>query len=943
MTRQTRRTAVAGAVIAAIVCIVVGWFRHADHEPPTPRTAGGVAVRGAHAPIAVNAELASRRSLYGQRNVAARRIAGRVTENGQPFPGARVSLRWAGMEAGTPPPAPVTTDADGRFDLGAWFAERFTVTAAADGKTAAVVETDLRDPTTAPAPDQLELVLTRCLHTLVGTVTDGSGGVITGASVARLRSPGVATAADGSYALCLAAGRQTIAVTADGYGGVVLAVEIRGQVRRDVALVPGGAIHGSITEKRTGRPVADALVSAWPVAPGPDHAAEVLGHSDADGRFQLAGLSPGRFTVWASTGQLLGSAEVAVIPTRSAEVAIALSDTARVAGRIVANGAPVAGARVVARAIGRAVGSRPAISQRDGGFVLDEVPLGPVAFSAPPYEVISPARLTVDRPDLTGVVIEAVPMASISGRVTLDGQPVDGATVMITPDVLRVTADAQGQYRLAGLKPGTYLVRAETDRGASLPQTIAVKAGEQRTNVELELTNRSSIAGAVVDQDGRPVPGAIVTWADDATGDAARATSNVTGEFVVDRLRGGSYRASVRADERDTLLRFVGEPPMVTLDAQQPRAEGVQLVVRIDRGAISGRVVDAAGEAVADARIDVIAAPRDGAAVFHSWLRLPSAVSAVDGAFSIAGLAEGSYAVRARAPDDREAIAAPVAAGAHDVILQLSPASVIEVTLVGFASTPTVDAQHARGDLHKYQASVDGDHASFTGLPPGRYIVAAHNAQELDAAAVAIDGGVARITLTSHGSGQLTGTVRSFVTGAPVADMKCLMFPTADGMLGPEPAWDLSAAPASDAQGQFVIDPAPAGASAVYCYNPAARMSSARAFVTIATGGRATAQLLTVHAEPPALGDIGVDLDQGFPIVITSVRDDGPAAVAGIHAHDALVALDGHAIDQLSKGGVVYWLQSQRIGARITITVRRGADTLTLPVVVGRTLEPPLL
>ena len=941
MTKRTRR--VAWVVIAAIACLGVGWLRHGDRELPKRPPPGAAGVLGAHPQAAVNAGGANRRSLYGQRAVAARRIAGRVTEDGKPFPGARVSLRWAGMEADTPPPAPVATDADGRFDLGAWFAERFTVTAVADGKTAAVVETDLRDPTAAPAPDQLELVLTRCLHTLVGTVTDGSGGVITGATVARLRSPGVATAADGSYALCLAAGRQTITVSADGYGGIVLAVEIRGQVRRDVALVPAGAIHGSLIDKRTGKPVADALVSAWPVAPGPDHAAEVLGHADGDGRFQLAGLSPGRFTVWASTGLLLGSAEVAVIPTRSAEVTIALSDQARIAGRIVANGAPVAGARVVARAIGRAVGSRPAISQRDGGFVLDEVPLGPVVFLAPPYEVISPARLTVDRPELTGVVIEAAAMASISGRVTLDGQPIAGATVVITPDVSRGTTDAQGQYRLAGLKRGTYPVRAETDRGASLPQTIAVMAGEQRTTVELELTSRSSIAGTVVDQDGRPVPGAIVTWADDAIGDTGRATSNAAGEFVVERLRSGSYRASVRAAERDTLLRFVGEPPVVTLDAQRPRAEGVMITVRIDRRAISGRVIDAAGDPVADARIDAIAAPRDGAAVFHSWLRLPSAVSAVDGAFSIAGLAEGSYAVRARAADDREAIAAPVAAGARDVTLQLSPASAIEVALVGFASTPTVDAQHARGDLHKYQASVDGDHASFTGLPPGSYIVTAHNAQELDAAVVATDGGVAHVTLTSHGSGQLTGTVRNFVTGAPVADMKCLVYPTADGMLGPEPAWDMSAAPASDAEGQFVLDPAPAGASAVYCYNPAARMSSARAFVNLAPGGRAAAQLFTVHAEAPASGDIGVELDQGFPIVITSVRDDGPAAVAGLRVHDSLVALDGHALDQLSKGGVVYWLQSQRVGARITVTVRRGAETLTIPVVVGRTLGPPLL
>jgi predicted metalloprotease with PDZ domain len=140
-----------------------------------------------------------------------------------------------------------------------------------------------------------------------------------------------------------------------------------------------------------------------------------------------------------------------------------------------------------------------------------------------------------------------------------------------------------------------------------------------------------------------------------------------------------------------------------------------------------------------------------------------------------------------------------------------------------------------------------------------------------------------------------------------------------------------------------VIDPAPAGPSVVYCYNAAASMSRARAFVNIAPGAHASAQLFTVHLDPPAVGDIGADFDQGFPITFTSVRDDGPAAVAGIRAGDRLLALDGHAIEQLSKGGVLYWIQSHKVGARITVTVQHGSDTQTYPMVVGHSLAQPSL
>jgi hypothetical protein len=84
--------------------------------------------------------------------------------------------------------------------------------------------------------------------------------------------------------------------------------------------------------------------------------------------------------------------------------------------------------------------------------------------------------------------------------------------------------------------------------------------------------------------------------------------------------------------------------------------------------------------------------------------------------------------------------------------------------------------------FQKYHGVVAGDRARIAGLPAGRYLVTAHTAEEIDAATVVVaDGAVAEVALTSHGTGRLVATVREFTTGTPVADMRCLVDPTAEG------------------------------------------------------------------------------------------------------------------------------------------------------------------
>lgn len=85
------------------------------------------------------------------------------------------------------------------------------------------------------------------------------------------------------------------------------------------------------------------------------------------------------------------------------------------------------------------------------------------------------------------------------------------------------------------------------------------------------------------------------------------------------------------------------------------------------------------------------------------------------------------------------------------------------------------------------------------------------------------------------------------------------------------------------------------------------------------------------------LSAIDATLDgRGFDgpgVLVTGVQENSPAAKAGFQSGDILQAVDGVAIDNgITLGGLI---QRHHVGDRITCTVRRGNQTLTLTPVLG--------
>jgi protocatechuate 3,4-dioxygenase beta subunit len=793
-----------------------------------------------------------------QRDVGARRVAGRVVTDGKAVAGATVMLASRASDYGLVGVRRVTTGADGAFDFGAQDAATATVAAEAPGKTGAMTRIDLRDPTLRPAPDALVLELRPCVASVVGNVFDAAGGAIPGAVVRRGVLEAVADA-DGAYTMCVPIGETTLDVAADGYGGVTVTLAVTGKLRRDFQLSPEGVLVGRAVRADDKTPVAGAIVAVATSGepfPGMAGIGSAVGKAttDDDGRFRVEGLVPGRRQVSATAAGLrMSSMDVVVEAGEAGEpVELALGPTASIRGVVVdERKQPVAGATVAIRDPNPTWSSRgdnvTGVTQADGRFTIDGVLAGAYETSVWPYERrdrTTRRELVVPASGLDGVELVVERGSTVNGVVTLGHRPLAGARVYLKGAFSdQSESDAEGRFRIRAVEPGDYPIYAEAIQDGAFTNgpSVHVEAGSDVNGITLELDLAGTISGVVVDQRGAPVPGAYLSVSLVDGQDFGEATTGDDGAFKIGALSGGGdYAVRIMASKqsRQRYEPATGRPfPRVAVADGSSHVDGVRFAVKIERLQIAGRVVDDQGKPVPDARVD---AHVDDEPYFGGGA--PSAVTDADGAFAIADLLAGSYALSARAGNGAETdSAAAIPAGTRDVRLVLAAPGEIEGTLVGFTGTPRVVAhpfnEHARR-LSELNAEVHGTTFRIRGVPAGPcMITASSGGVKGDETYVEVKPrATAKVTLTYRGVGSIGGVVVDGETQAPVEGVRCFG----------AGARNVRDEASSDAQGRFTIDPAPVGATFVMCQSRDGKFGHAQ--ITVAVGQRSA---VTVSLQDP--------------------------------------------------------------------------------------------
>ena len=258
--------------------------------------------------------------------------------------------------------------------------------------------------------------------------------------------------------------------------------------------------------------------------------------------------------------------------------------------------------------------------------------------------------------------------ATVVGRVVNaeDGTPVQGADVSLNQASQwgrwassSGMSDEEGRFEISNVEPGSYKLKIRMD-GFALFELAAqnVEPGKHLDLGDLKLDRGLQLGGRVVNTDGAGVAGAEVLLHEPAAafnmGRGAELTRTMTGEdgtFVLSGVGNGDWQLNVEASgyaHHTQSIKISG----ATSDIKVTLSRG---------GTVTGRIIDANGNPVAD--VAVVSIGQESQA-YKLWKAQPATMvnmlwagttslanSAEDGRFRVENVAEGTYLIAAAGKD----------------------------------------------------------------------------------------------------------------------------------------------------------------------------------------------------------------------------------------------------------------------------------------------------
>jgi protocatechuate 3,4-dioxygenase beta subunit len=476
------------------------------------------------------------------------------------------------------------------------------------------------------------------------------------------------------------------------------------------------SIHGTVIDTRTSQPLNGATVALRSMQAQGRASAWSSATTSSDGTFTFRGLAAGRYRLSASHN---GYAD----PSGSREALY---------------------------------GARPgaALISLGAGQTLDDV-----VIRLAPTGVISGKIINEREEPMAGVLVQALKSSYRDGRREF-------------ADARTAFSDDRGEFRVWGLAPGRYYVKATTPRSfdkgpvpaqAYVPvfypgvidpaqsQAIDLRPGDEFAGVNLTVNplHAVHVRGRVLTSNGQPAKGAGVTLSQfGSNGYTVEGEADAAGKFDIAGVPSGSYTLEAQQSENSDSGRvLIGRSTISVGDINADVAD----VTVFSGAAVSGHVrLDGDGK-VALARIRAALRPAAGS----EGDEVGSTTVQQDGSFVFHDVPEGNYRVQLTSLPDGYYRKAPDGAAEAGVVVSHGHASAIEIRLDSGAGSVqgTVfkdkDNQEAlpsatvvlvpdasrRSDSEYYRSAISDRSGRFVlrSVPPGDYLLFVFEELERDA------------------------------------------------------------------------------------------------------------------------------------------------------------------------------------------------------------------
>jgi hypothetical protein len=512
------------------------------------------------------------------------------------------------------------------------------------------------------------------------------------------------------------------------------------ETRASLALEAGPTLEGRVIDE-TGLPVVDAEI--WLGPEGHPMIGAVVARSLSNGSFTLRTASKS-LCVGARKAGFRASPVVDIEARENATVEIELvltSGAAALAGRVLSEGAPLAGAAIVVGSARHATIDRDAAgrfrfeasalearSAADGSFAIEglapgthEVRVRAVGHAAwlATRELALGERATLE--------IELAPEAVLAGRVVgTAGEPLAGARILSGHERHRILhrarlfvaqSDAQGFFRIGELPAGERSFEIEVQGFAPQRASFVLRSGTT-TPWNPILGEGAALRGRVVDEHDAALVGWQVHLHRSAKGDAAISQSIETdesGRFVFAGLGDADHQLQIFDPAARPL-----HPALVRLPIR-PSEEELRFAIPPEARAtarVIGRLVDASGAAAAGAEIFLETADEQP---------IGRQLADAEGRFGLGPLRPGSYRAVAAGPSLPELRFPPLELELRETLdvgeLRFAAPAELEVAieLDDEGERANVRFELWQGDRWLDDLALEGRYARHRGLAAGSY------------------------------------------------------------------------------------------------------------------------------------------------------------------------------------------------------------------------------